>query len=42
MFKRFIIDGHMIYDTVEDKWFQSKDEAYVHMFNVLFEELNKK
>ena len=41
MLERFQLDGHMLYDRVEDRWFCSKDKAYVHMFNVICEKLDK-
>ena len=39
MRKRFILDNHHLWDAVEDKFYGSKDRAYIHMINVLYEEL---
>ena len=38
--KRFRIDEHMLKDTIENK-FYSKDKGYVHIANVLYEQMEK-
>ena len=41
MIKRFVIDDHILEDTEEDKFYQSRDQAYVHIANVLYTELKE-
>ena len=38
--KRFRIDGHMLEDTIENK-FYTKDKGYVHIVNVLYKQIGK-
>ena len=40
MFERFRIDGDMIEDAVEKK-FYTKDRAYIHIANILYEQMQK-
>ena len=41
LIKRFVISDHMLQDTKEDKFYTSKDRAYVHICNVLYDELKE-
>lgn len=38
--KRFRIDGHMLEDSIENK-FYTKDKGYVHIANVLYKQMEK-
>lgn len=38
--KRFRIEGHMLEDTVENK-FYTKDKGYVHIANVLYKQMER-
>ena len=40
MFKRFRIDDYLLEDTVENKFYR-KDQGYVHIANVLYEQMQK-
>lgn len=42
MMNRWSIDGHWLYDNVEDEYVMGKDKAYVHMFNVIYNQLQEK
>ena len=41
MFKRWMIEDNMVIDTVDSEEFQSMDSAVVHMFNVVYNELQE-
>lgn len=41
MFERWLIEGHELIDVVDGKRFQSKDQAFVHVFNVIYNELQE-
>ena len=41
MFKRWMIEDNMVIDTVDGEEFQSMDSAVVHMFNVVYNELQE-
>ena len=38
--KRFRIDGHLLKDSIENK-FYTKDRGYVHIANVLYQQMEK-
>ena len=38
--KRFRIEGYMLEDTIENK-FYTKDKGYVHIANVLYKQMEK-
>lgn len=38
--KRFKIEGHLLGDSIENK-FYTKDRGYVHIANVLYEQMEK-
>ena len=38
--KRFRIDGHMLEDSIENK-FYIKDKGYIHIANILYEQMEK-
>ena len=40
MLKRFRIDDYLLEDTVENKFYR-KDQGYVHIANVLYEQMQK-
>ena len=40
MFKRFKINDHLLEDIVENKFYR-KDQGYVHIANVLYEQMQK-
>lgn len=40
MFERFRIDGDMIEDTMENK-FYTKDKGYIHIANILYKQMQK-
>jgi len=40
MTRRFRIDGRMLEDTVENK-FYTKDRGYVHIANVLYKQMER-
>lgn len=39
--KRFRIDEHMLEDSIENKFFYTRDKAYVHIANVLYNQMEK-
>ena len=39
--KRFRIEGHMLKDSVENKFYGTKDKGYVHIANVLYNQMKK-
>lgn len=41
MIERWVIKEHTVVDTVDDKEFWSRDQAFVHIANVIYNELQE-